>query len=370
MKILSVVGARPNFMKVAPIADAVLATTGVEHRIVHTGQHYDERLSALFFEQLAIPRPAYDLGVGSASHASQTAAVMTAFEPVLLDEDPDVVLVVGDVNSTVACTLVSAKLGYPVVHVEAGLRSFDRSMPEELNRLATDVLSDVLYCSEPSGVDNLRNEGIPEERIEFVGNVMIDSLRRHLPAALATSILDDLELEEGGYGVLTLHRPANVDNQAALGRLCSTLADFASDFPLVFPTHPRTRRQLEQAGLLDVLTEGDRVRLVPPLGYLEFLHLMAKARVVLTDSGGIQEETTVLGVPCLTLRDNTERPVTCTAGTNQLVGREPADLRASLASWESQENGTRPAPPLWDGHAAERIVASLVRRFGTPEALE
>jgi UDP-N-acetylglucosamine 2-epimerase (non-hydrolysing) len=360
VKIVNVVGARPNLMKIGPIMDAWAKRPGVEARLVHTGQHYDANMSELFFRELGIPEPDLNLGVGSASHAVQTAEIMKAFEPVVLSERPDAVLVVGDVNSTIACGLVAVKLGVRLVHVEAGLRSFDRTMPEEINRVLTDAISDVLFCTEQSGVVNLRHEGIPAERVHLVGNVIIDTLVRHRARADASPVLSQLGLARGGYAVLTLHRPANVDDPAVLGALLEALESIARELPIVFPAHPRTRAKLEAFGYGPRLAALPALRLLDPLGYLDFLKLMAEAHVVLTDSGGIQEETTILGVPCLTLRDNTERPVTVECGTNRLVGRDPARI---LAAWrEIRAAGSSPAriPPLWDGRAAERIADALL----------
>lgn len=353
MKALLVAGARPNFMKIAPLADA-FAARGVDAPICHTGQHYDERMSRLFFEELGIPRPKINLEVGSGSHAAQTASVLARFEPVLAEEAPDLVVVVGDVNSTVACTLAAVKLGIAVAHVEAGLRSFDRTMPEEINRVLTDAVSDLLYCSEDAGVDNLHREGVPAWRIRMVGNVMIDTLLRHRERARATRPRERFGLE-GDFGVVTLHRPANVDAADDASRLADALSEVARELPLVFPVHPRTRDAFTRHGLLGRLTSGGRVHLTEPLGYLEFLGLLDAARLVLTDSGGIQEETTVLGVPCLTLRTNTERPATVTRGTNRIVGTDPAAIVA--AARERLRGPAEPrVPEFWDGRAAERIV--------------
>ena len=355
MKILAVVGARPNFMKIAPLLHEMRSRPSLTSLLVHTGQHYDEKMSKLFFEQLHIPRPDVDLEVGSGSHAVQTAEVMRRFEPVLLEHRPDVVLVVGDVNSTLACALTAVKLGIEVAHVEAGLRSFDRTMPEEINRLLTDAISRWLFVTEPSGVTNLKREGIPDERIYLVGNVMIDTLLRCRDRAEESGILEQLGVPSGGYGVLTLHRPANVDDPAQFAPLFAALARIAQRLPLVFPVHPRTRKSLAAIGA--ETTPG--VILTEPLGYLDFMKLMAHARLVLTDSGGIQEETTVLGVPCLTLRANTERPITCEEGTNQLVGLDPAAIEtAALATLERPRGASR-VPALWDGGAAKRIVDVL-----------
>lgn len=353
MKALLVAGARPNFMKVAPLA-AEFACRGAEAPICHTGQHYDERMSRLFFDELAIPRPRHDLGVGSGSHAAQTAAVLVRFETVLLEERPDLVVVVGDVNSTVACALAAAKLGVAVAHVEAGLRSFDRTMPEEVNRVVTDAVSDLLYCSEPAGVENLAREGVPPWRVSLAGNVMIDTLLRHRERARATGVRTRLGLP-ADYGVVTLHRPANVDLPADARRLAEALAAVSREVPLAFPVHPRTRDALGRHGLLDAVACDGRVVLTEPLGYLEFLGLMDGARVVLTDSGGIQEETTVLGVPCLTLRPNTERPVTVERGTNRVVGTDPGAI-AAAAREVLRAPRTRRVPEYWDGRAAARIV--------------
>ena len=363
MKLVHVVGARPNLMKIAPLMDAWARRPGVEALLVHTGQHYDANMSELFFRELGIPEPDLNLEVGSASHAVQTAEIMRAFEPVVLEKRPDAVIVVGDVNSTIACGLVAVKLGVKLVHVEAGLRSFDRTMPEEINRVLVDAISDQLFCTEESGVRNLRHEGVPDQRIHLVGNVMIDTLLRHRARADASRALLDLGLEPRRYAVLTLHRPANVDDPGVLGRLLDALAEIHRDLAIVFPVHPRTRQKLASFGLAGRLEALPGLRLVEPLGYLDFLKLMAEARLVLTDSGGIQEETTILGVPCLTLRENTERPVTVEQGTNRLVGRDPARI---LAAWrEIRDGAPAPArvPPLWDGRAAERIADALLAAF-------
>lgn len=361
MHVLSVVGARPNFMKVGPIHRALSLVGGVRSRIVHTGQHYDERMSDVFFRQLELPEPDVYLGVGSGSHAEQTARVMTAFEPVVLEEKPDLVIVVGDVNSTLAAALVAAKLHVPVAHVEAGLRSGDRRMPEEINRLATDAIADHLFVTERSGLDHLRREGVPDERVHFVGNVMIDSLVRFRDQAAATTILEALGIEPKAYALVTMHRPSNVDDPARLAEMVRMLEAVAERYPVVFPVHPRTRKHLAEGGLEDRLAALDAVRLLDPVGYLEFLKLMEHAAVVVTDSGGIQEETTYLGVPCLTLRPNTERPVTVEMGTNVLLpldARQVAERVQDVAAGRFKR-GT--VPPLWDGHAAERIAAVLVR---------
>jgi UDP-N-acetylglucosamine 2-epimerase (non-hydrolysing) len=359
LRLLNVVGARPNLMKIAPLMEAYASAPEIDALLVHTGQHYDANMSDLFFRQLGIPEPEVNLGVGSASHAVQTAEIMKAFEPVVLERKPDAVLVVGDVNSTIACGLVAVKLGVKLVHVEAGLRSFDRAMPEEINRVLTDAISDLLFCTEPSGVENLRREGVAQEKIHLVGNVMIDTLLRHLERAERSSILDDLSLAEGRYAVLTLHRPSNVDDPAVLGGLLDALEVVQRDDPLVFPAHPRTREKLARFGLAQRMASLRNLRLVDPLGYLDFLKLMASARAVLTDSGGIQEETTILGVPCLTLRANTERPITVELGTNRIVGQDPERI---VAAWrEICEGGPARGrvPPLWDGRAAKRIVDVL-----------
>ena len=359
MKIMNVVGARPNLMKIAPLMEAYASEPALEPLLVHTGQHYDDNMSDLFFRQLGIREPDLNLGVGSGSHAVQTAEIMRAFEPVLLEHRPGAVLVVGDVNSTIACGLVAVKLGVRLVHVEAGLRSFDRGMPEEINRVLTDSISDLLFCTERSGVLNLRREGIPEERIHLVGNVMIDTLLRHRAAAESSRVLEELALPPGGYAVLTLHRPSNVDHPETLEKLLDALEVVQGDMPLVFPAHPRTRAKLAEFGLARRLGSLPGLLLLDPIGYLDFLKLLASARLVLTDSGGIQEETTILRVPCLTLRENTERPVTVEMGSNRLVGADPQRI---LAAYREIAGGEAPAfgvPPLWDGRAAARIVRIL-----------
>jgi len=370
MKVANVVGARPNFVKIAPLMAAMREARDLEPLLVHTGQHYDERMSDLFFRQLGIPEPDVHLGVGSGSHAVQTAEVMKAIEPVLLEHRPEAVVVVGDVNSTLAAALVAAKLHVRVAHVEAGLRSFDRRMPEELNRLLTDAISDLLFCTEPAGVENLRREGVSQDRIFLVGNVMIDTLLRSRAAAEESRILADLGVAPGGYAVLTLHRPSNVDDEAVFGRLLDALEAIHRDLPIVFPIHPRTRGNLERSSLGARAQAMDRLRMIDPVGYLDFLKLMGSARLVLTDSGGIQEETTILKVPCLTLRENTERPITADLGSNQVVGTDPARiLRAYRAVMEGRTRSPQ-TPPLWDGRAAQRVVAVLRDRLGRPAAAE
>jgi UDP-N-acetylglucosamine 2-epimerase (non-hydrolysing) len=348
-------------MKVAPIVSELQKSPALfTSVIVHTGQHYDEKLSKIFFDDLGMPLPDVNLNVGSASHAQQTAAIMAAFEPVLLEQRADLVLVVGDVNSTIACALVAAKLGVRVGHVEAGLRSFDRTMPEEVNRVLTDQISDLLFTTEPSAADNLRAEGVAVEKIHFVGNVMIDTLLAHRERARALGVPEALGLPRGGYAVLTLHRPSNVDDVDTFERLIGALAAIASEIPIVFPVHPRTQSRVAASPTAGRLIEAGRLRLLDPLGYLEFVSLMDGCRLVVTDSGGIQEETTILGIPCLTLRENTERPITVTHGTNQVVGTDPARI---LAGWERIKSKRLPSttPPLWDGRTASRIVEVLAR---------
>ena len=356
MKILNVVGARPNFMKVAPLMEAYGRLPSVDPVLVHTGQHYDPEMSELFFEELGIPEPDVNLGVGSGSHAQQTAAIMSAFETILLQETPDAVLVVGDVNSTVACGLVAVKLEVQLIHVEAGLRSGDRSMPEEINRILTDAMSDLLFCTEESGVRNLMREGVAPEKVHLVGNVMVDTVLKHLPLARASDTLDRFGLEPGKYALLTLHRPSNVDGEDDLDGILDALEVIQRDLPVIFPAHPRTEKMLRSKKLAERVRRLPRLRIIPPAGYLEFVSLMDKARVVLTDSGGIQEETTMLRVPCLTLRDNTERPVTVECGTNQLVGNKPDDILRGYSRALDFDPESASMPPLWDGRAAERIV--------------
>ncbi len=363
MKIASVVGTRPNFMKIAPVAEA-LARHGLEHYLVHTGQHYDKGMSELFFEQLGLPTPDVNLEVGSASNVQQIAAVMSKLEPVLRGVSPDLVVVVGDVNSTLAAALAAHELGIPVAHVEAGLRSFDRRMPEEINRMLTDAISDFLFTTEESAAINLNREGIASEKIHFVGNVMIDTLVKHKDRAARSNVLSRLGVSRGAYAALTLHRPSNVDTEAGLQRVVALLRRLESRLPLVLPIHPRTRKNLQDRGLLQELESMPHVVITEPLGYLDFLALMVAAKFVLTDSGGIQEETTVLGVPCLTFRENTERPVTVTDGTNLLVSIEEAEIVEmvdAVLEGRVEPNGRR--PPLWDGAAAERIVTILQSRL-------
>jgi UDP-N-acetylglucosamine 2-epimerase (non-hydrolysing) len=363
MKIINVVGARPNFMKIAPLMEAYGAHDTIEPLLVHTGQHYDERMSDLFFNQLGIPQPDLNLEIGSASHAVQTAEIMKAFEPVVIEQKPDAVLVVGDVNSTIACGLVAVKLGVKLVHVEAGLRSGDRTMPEEINRLLTDSISDMLFCTEQSGVDNLRAEGVPDEKVFLVGNVMIDTLLKNRAKADASTILDDLGLEAGAYAAMTLHRPSNVDDPVVLTRLLDAIEVIQRDLPIIFPIHPRTRNNLA-ASELGARVEGmENLRLIDPAGYLDFLKLTSSAKLVLTDSGGIQEETTILGVPCLTLRENTERPSTAEVGSNRIVGTDTEKILAAYREVVGGGGREPQIPPLWDGQAAQRIAALLAEKL-------
>jgi UDP-N-acetylglucosamine 2-epimerase (non-hydrolysing) len=358
-KVLHVVGARPNFMKIAPVMRALSGNDRVRQVLVHTGQHYDERMARIFFEELEIPRPDRDLEVGSGSQAEQTAAVLTRFERVVAEERPDLVVVVGDVNSTLAATLVAAKDGVPVAHVEAGLRSFDRSMPEEINRMVTDRLSTLLLTPSRDADENLAREGVPCGQIHFVGNVMIDSLLRERGRAPWDGVRERLGVQERSFALLTLHRPANVDDPAALSRILERLRPVAERLPILFPIHPRTARRLSEEGLEPAATF---LRRVEPLGYRDFLALMDHAALVLTDSGGIQEETTVLGVPCFTLRDNTERPITIREGTNRLVGADAGGLAAALAERGDARERRGRAIEKWDGRAGERIGA-VIEKF-------
>jgi len=356
MKFLHVVGARPNFMKVAPVLAALAEHSGVEQLLVHTGQHYDANMSAIFFQQLGIPEPDINLEVGSGSHAVQTAQIMTKFEGVVLAQKPDMVLVYGDINSTVAATLVCAKLQIPVSHVEAGLRSGDRTMPEEINRLVTDQIADLLFTPSADGDENLLREGIAPQRIHFVGNVMIDTLVRLLPQAEALDIRRRLELTPQQYGLITLHRPSNVDEPARLYQIVETLLTISRELPLVFPIHPRTRQRLAD---YPFGSQAGQIKFTEPLGYLEFLALQRHARLIITDSGGIQEESTYLGIPCLTVRENTERPVTVTLGTNQLVGQNMQKLRQATAMVLGGKAKQGTVPPLWDGQAGQRVAQIL-----------
>jgi UDP-N-acetylglucosamine 2-epimerase (non-hydrolysing) len=391
LKLLSVVGARPNFMKVAALCEALnehnrrLPSQWIDHVLVHTGQHYDKNMSDFFFHDLELPKPNVFLGIGSGSHSVQTAKVMERFESVLLAESPDIVIVVGDVNSTVACAMVTKKTWCSrdtrpeafipqLAHVEAGLRSFDRTMAEEVNRIVTDSISDYLFTTEESANQNLKREGIPSSKVHFVGNVMIDTLFQHLSKAKKSTILNDLELLEAEqvkpYAVLTLHRPANVDDSQKLAIMLDAFREISRHMPIIFPAHPRTLRQIRDADLGDCFVDHSvenrelwdcrgRIRLMPPLGYLDFLQLTSHAKVILTDSGGVQEETTILGVPCITLRENTERPVTLSCGTNVLTG---ADADKIVAEFSRVLKGAwrQPSTPhLWDGQAAKRVVQVL-----------
>lgn len=364
-KIISVVGARPNFIKIAPVHKAFQAAgTGVEHMICHTGQHFDEKMSKVFFDELEMPRPDFYLGVGGGSHASQTARIMMAFEEVLEAERPALVIVPGDVNSTLACSLVAVKMGIKVAHVEAGLRSFDRSMPEEVNRVLTDVVSDFLFVTEKSGMENLSAEGIDQAKVFFTGNVMIDSLVFYMPKIDASGAVGEFGLVAGDYVLVTFHRPSNVDEKELLRQLLEMLAAIADrgGKKVLFPVHPRTRGNIERFGLGGLITDG--VVMVDPLGYIDFLALVKNAALVVTDSGGIQEETTFLGVPCITVRNNTERPVTVETGTNFLVGTDFSKVTSTALGVLDGGAKKGSVPELWDGRAAERIVEVLMREMG------
>lgn len=380
MKILSVAGARPNFMKLASISNAIIAHNDsisysevnendiITHVIVHTGQHYDRKMSKSFFVELGIPIPDINLEVGSGSHAQQTAEIMKRFEPVLINEQPDVLLLVGDVNSTIACALVAAKIQYcddhhlnrpVIVHVEAGLRSFDQGMPEEINRILTDSLSDLLFITEESAEGNLNNEGVHADKVFFVGNVMIDTLIQHLEKAKKAATHDDLDITLP-YGLVTLHRPSNVDNKEILSNLLHDLVEISQRIPLVFPVHPRTKNNIERFGLSGLVSGKQNLKLHSPMGYIDFLNMVQGASVVITDSGGVQEETTYLGVPCITLRDNTERPITVSEGSNYLTGLDPRIIKQTVYTILSGKGKKSQVPKFWDGKAAERIVSILV----------
>lgn len=364
IKILNIVGARPNFMKVAPLHRAFEQRPEIESKIVHTGQHFDAKMSDVFFEQLQMPKPHYFLGVGGGSHTEVTAKTMIEFEKVLLEEKPDLVLVVGDVNATLACTLVAIKSHIPVAHVEAGLRSGDRAMPEELNRILTDSVAEYLFITEQSGVDNLKREGVPDEKVFFVGNVMIDSLVHYLEKARETSVLEDLGLQKDEYVIVTMHRPANVDTPEGLEAILNIIADTTRYKKVVLPIHPRTANNFKKFGLSEKLEAIEGLILTEPQGYLEFLQLMQNASIIITDSGGIQEETTFLQIPCLTFRDSTERPITVEIGTNQLLADlNPVTVHEKLLEILAGKTKKGQIPPLWDGHTSERIADILIEKL-------
>lgn len=363
MKIVVVAGARPNFMKISPIIREINKTKGIDYYLVHTGQHYDEKMSDLFFNELKIPRPDVNLGVGSSSHACQTADIMKSFEIVIIDQNPDAVLVVGDVNSTIACGMVAVKMGIKLIHVEAGLRSFDRTMPEEINRILTDCISDYLFCTEQSGVDNLIKEGVPEDKVFLVGNVMIDTLLMQQQYARQSNIIETLGINENNFCVLTLHRPSNVDSFKTLDSIVDALDFIQKDMQIIFPVHPRTYQNIISFGLEDRMKQLSNLKIIEPVGYLDFLKLMMCSKFILTDSGGIQEESVILRKPCITLRYNTERPATVDAGLNQLVGNETDKI---IKGYEKIKNGNLKEyhiPPMWDGKTSERIVEILENDF-------
>lgn len=362
-RILNIVGARPNFMKIAPIHRLMLNSEKFQPRLVHTGQHYDAAMSKIFFDELGLPEPDAYLGVGSGSHAYQTAEVMKALEKIMFEEKPDLVLVVGDVNSTLAASIVAAKLCIPIAHVEAGLRSGDRTMPEEINRILTDSIADFLFITEKSGVENLKREGIPDEKIFLVGNVMIDSLCMHLKKADASIILEQLSVGERGYSLVTIHRPANVDNPENLQKILTAFNEIQKSIKIIFPIHPRTRKMIHTFGFQNQVDQMQNLKLIDPVGYFDFIKLMEKSLFVLTDSGGIQEETTYLKIPCLTLRENTERPITIEVGSNMLVGMNPEIIiqqsqQIIAGKWKDSQ-----IPGLWDGHTAERIIQILTEKL-------
>jgi UDP-N-acetylglucosamine 2-epimerase (non-hydrolysing) len=363
MRVLSVVGARPNFMKVAPVMRALAAVdAGITQMLVHTGQHYDAKMNDVFFEDLGMPWPDVNLDVGSGTHAQQTAMVMSRIEPVLINFAPDLVLVVGDVNSTLAAALTAKKLGMTVAHVEAGLRSFDMTMPEEINRLCTDAIADILFTTDRIADTNLAREGVSLDRIHFVGNVLIDSLLAHRTVAAGRRYGEEIGLRPGAYGVLTLHRPSNVDEPERLREIFGALSEIAAGLPILFPMHPRTRKRVEKLGLRDIAatpSPSGGIYLTEPLGYVDFLSLTMHARLVLTDSGGLQEETTILNIPCVTLRENTERPITITEGTNRLGGTKRDSILSAVAEAMNMPSTQRRVPEKWDGRAASRIANTL-----------
>jgi UDP-N-acetylglucosamine 2-epimerase (non-hydrolysing) len=373
MRILAIVGARPNFVKIAPLMDEMSRHPDIQTYLAHTGQHYDRRMSRGFFEDLEIPEPHINLEVGSGTVVSQIAKILLRLERVMEETQPDVVMVVGDVNSTLAAALTATKMGVPLAHVEAGLRSFDRTMPEEVNRVLTDAIADYLFVTEPSGVENLLREGRSKARIYLVGNVMIDALRRFLPQAKRLPTPSALQAEgrslvdlTGPYGLVTLHRPSNVDNFATLRVIWAALERIAKEVPLIFPVHPRTQKRMEEGGICDSLQDASKGPcLVPPMSYLQFLKLQSEATLVITDSGGVQEETTALGIPCLTVRENTERPITLTEGTNLLVGLNDKRLVDEARKVIRGEGKKGHIPKLWDGYASQRIVRTLVDQIGS-----
>lgn len=361
MRVVHVVGVRPNFMKIAPIMRALEARPGVEQQLVHTGQHYDQAMSQVFFDELGLPRPDFNLGVGAERHLSQTGRMLMGLEELFGELKPDCVVVVGDVNSTMAGALVAAKLGIPTAHVEAGLRSFDRSMPEEINRIVTDRVATLLLTPSPDADENLIAEGVPRDSIRRVGNVMVDTLLEHLDLAKQRVVLKEERLEPGQYALLTLHRPSNVDDRQTLEALIDVIEWVQGELKVVLPLHPRTRRRLEEFSLYNRLLEQPNLLVTGPLGYLDFLSLTANAKFVITDSGGLQEETTVLGIPCLTVRRCTERPVTVTVGTNLVVGPDPERIRHEVSEIFEGRGKTGSAPDLWDGRAGERVAEALVQ---------
>jgi len=362
IKIANVVGARPNFMKIAPLVDEMKKHGEIEPILVHTGQHYDQTMSKLFFDDLGLPKPDIYLGVGSGGHGAQTGKIMIEFERVLQENKPEVVVVVGDVNTTIACGLVAVKMGVRLAHVEAGLRSYDRTMPEEINRVLTDQISDYLFITERQAHRNLQREGIDQEKIFFTGNVMIDSLLKHRERAEQSPIMQEIDVAPKRYGLVTLHRPSNVDRHENLAKILEALITVQQQLPLIFPVHPRTRKMLQAFGLEEKVQAAANLKLTAPLGYLDFLKLMAHAKFVLTDSGGIQEETTVLGVPCMTLRENTERPITVEAGTNIVIGNSAGRIVEESNRILAGHGKKGALPELWDGHAAERIVRILLEK--------
>ncbi len=363
MKIVVVAGARPNFMKISPIIREINKSKNIDYYLVHTGQHYDKKMSKLFFDELKIPYPDINLGVGSSSHACQTADIMKAFEPVLIDQKPDAVLVVGDVNSTIACGMVAVKMGIKLIHVEAGLRSFDRTMPEEINRMLTDCISDYLFCTETSGYNNLIREGMAREKIFLVGNVMIDTLLEHKKEAELSSVMKDLDVNRDNFCVMTLHRPSNVDSPDALNDILKAIEIIEKDIQIIFSVHPRTYQNIISFDMEKRIRNLKNLKIVEPLGYFDFLKLMVHSKFIITDSGGIQGESVILRKPCLTLRHNTERPATVDAGLNQLVGNKTSKIIEGYDKIKRGDLIQDDIPLLWDGKTSKRIVEILERSF-------